>query len=341
VIAAVLASGILSRTKTPAPVPEPGLSLTVSRDGDSLRVAWDRAAPAVANARRAILSIQDGSGQAQIDLDRDRLREGSVAYVPKSGDVTFRLEVFTATASASESARAPGLPYASATVPPAPAIPELSPAPEVAEPAKAAEPSKPAAPPTPPKPAPPAKQAAPRPGRGSAQRVVQTPAAIFGRMAATRPATSLLPDPPPVIAPTVAAPPAAAAVVASLPSDDTNPFCRVTVVPVSHSRMARVFGKLVGRPGVSPPSPLRDPAPVVPPDVRQRISGAVEIDVRVVVGATGAVEDAELLSKGKDAALADLALFASRRSQFAPARAAGQDVSSEVVLRYRFGSQTQ
>lgn len=75
--------------------------------------------------------------------------------------------------------------------------------------------------------------------------------------------------------------------------------------------------------------------------MRQRISSQVEIDVRVLVGPTGAVEDAELLSKGKDAALADLALFASRRSQFTPPRAVGLDVPAEVVLRYRFGSETQ
>ena len=239
----------------------------------------------------------------------------------------------TASASASEPVRSPGLPYALAAVAPAPApeVPIPAPAPEAAEPIGAAEPAA-AAPFTP---APPARQAAPRPRKGSAQRVAEPLAATFRSLMAASPAVRLLPEPPPVSALP------AGALDASLPGDYADPFCRVTVVPSSHWRLARVFGKLIGRSSVAPPSPLRDPAPVVPPDVRQRISGEVDIDVRVLVGATGAVEDAELLSKGKDAALADLALFASRRSEFAPAHTAGQDVPSEVVLRYRFGSEAQ
>lgn len=145
----------------------------------------------------------------------------------------------------------------------------------------------------------------------------------------------LLPEPPTLDAPPAAAPDA------PLGGEYADPFCRVTVVPASHSRLARVFGKLRGRSGVALPSPLRDPAPAVPPDVRRRISGEVEIDVRVLVGPTGAVRDAELLSKGKDAALADLALFASRRSEFTSPREAGLDVPAELVLRYRFGSRNQ
>jgi hypothetical protein len=147
---------------------------------------------------------------------------------------------------------------------------------------------------------------------------------------------NLLPEPP-----EVETSPVEGAPDASLPGESAKPFCRVSVVPASRSRLARVFGKLRNRSDVAPASPLRESVPAVPPDVRRRVSGAVVIDVRVLVGATGAVQDAELISKGKDQALADLALYASRRSEFTPARAAGQDVPSEVVLRYHFGAENQ
>jgi hypothetical protein len=300
----------------------------VAREGDSLRVAWDRAAQGIANAQRAVLWIRDGDGQDKIDLDPDRLRAGSIAYRPKNGDVTFRMEVYTASASSGELVRSAGALYASPAAPSVPA-PGMSGEADRAELAELAETAAPFTP------VPLARHAARRPRRGSAQRVAEPRASTYGRLADARPAMSLLPEPPKIDAPPAAAPDV------PLGGEYADPFCRVTVVPASHSRLARVFGKLRGRSGVALPSPVRDPAPAVPLDVRQRISGEVEIDVRVLVGPTGAVRDAELLSKGKDAALADLALFASRRSEFTSPREAGLDVPAELVLRYRFGSRNQ
>ena len=166
--------------------------------------------------------------------------------------------------------------------------------------------------------------------KGASQRVAQ-PRPLAYAAIAPHPTEHLLPEPPA----------AGSLPSAGLPLGDSagDSFCRVTVVRASHSRFVRAFSKLFKHSVDAPPAPVFDPAPMVPPDVRQRVSSAVDIEVRVLVAADGAVQNAELLSKGKDPALADLALYASRRSEFTPAREGGQDVPGEVVLRYRFGAE--
>jgi len=165
--------------------------------------------------------------------------------------------------------------------------------------------------------------------KGAAQRAVQ-PRQLAYAAIAPHPAQRLLPEPPA----------AGSLPSAGLPLDDPagGSFCHVTVVRASHSRFVRAFAKLFKHSVDAPPAPVFDPAPMVPPDVRQRISSAVDIEVRVLVAADGGVQNAEVLSKGKDPALTDLALYASRRSEFTPAHEGGQDVPGEVVLRYRFGA---
>ena len=71
------------------------LALSVAKSGDSLNIRWDRQAPAIRGALRGVLFINDGAYHKQLDLDPSQLQIGSVIYRRVSGDVAFKLEVFT------------------------------------------------------------------------------------------------------------------------------------------------------------------------------------------------------------------------------------------------------
>jgi hypothetical protein len=71
------------------------LALSVAKSGDSLNIRWDRQAPAIRGAKRGVLQIDDGAYHKQLELDPSQLQIGSVIYRRVSGNVTFKLEVFT------------------------------------------------------------------------------------------------------------------------------------------------------------------------------------------------------------------------------------------------------
>lgn len=70
------------------------LRLTASASAGSVHLQWDRQAPAVRQARRAVLWIREGDSERSVDLDLGHLRYGSVIYRKQSGRVQFRLDVF-------------------------------------------------------------------------------------------------------------------------------------------------------------------------------------------------------------------------------------------------------
>lgn len=71
------------------------LGLTATESGNQVTVEWNRRAPAVLEARRAVLEIQDGAYNDKLDLDGNRLREGKIVYTRIGRQVRFHLEVFT------------------------------------------------------------------------------------------------------------------------------------------------------------------------------------------------------------------------------------------------------
>lgn len=77
--------------------------------------------------------------------------------------------------------------------------------------------------------------------------------------------------------------------------------------------------------------------PDVLPKARQSIRGKVKVAVKVRVGPTGTVEDAQLTSPGPSKYFAGLALEAARRWRFNPPRVNDGAVSSEWLLRFEFG----
>lgn len=70
------------------------LKLSVAEKQNQLDVTWDRNAPAIASAKRGVLSISDGSNRRDLDLSGAQLRNGRVLYSRLSADVNLRLEVF-------------------------------------------------------------------------------------------------------------------------------------------------------------------------------------------------------------------------------------------------------
>jgi proteasome lid subunit RPN8/RPN11 len=73
---------------------EPTLSLRVMDLDGQLLVGWDRASAPVQQATRGTFEIHDGSEKQTVEMDGDRLREGSLTYARRSErvDVRFRVE---------------------------------------------------------------------------------------------------------------------------------------------------------------------------------------------------------------------------------------------------------
>ncbi|HUB34948.1 MAG TPA: hypothetical protein VMA31_18060 [Bryobacteraceae bacterium] len=121
-----------------------------------------------------------------------------------------------------------------------------------------------------------------------------------------------------------------------------DPFVRIAVDPLPGHRklLGKLFsGKKVGT-VFEPPRLLDERPPEVPSELRDRIRGSVPITVKLYVNRTGSVEYAELLSDGtgQNRDLAALAVFASRKWQFAPARQGGEAIPAEVLVQFRFGA---
>ena len=72
-----------------------GLALRVERNGDGLRLDWDRSSPVLVGATGGILTIRQGRAKGkEVMLDENLLRSGAVVYRPVRGDVFLRLVIF-------------------------------------------------------------------------------------------------------------------------------------------------------------------------------------------------------------------------------------------------------
>jgi TonB family protein len=76
--------------------------------------------------------------------------------------------------------------------------------------------------------------------------------------------------------------------------------------------------------------------PEIPLKARQTIQGKVKVSVRVHIDPSGSVTHAEVDSVGPSKYFAHLALEASRRWKFAPAKATDREVADEWILRFEF-----
>ncbi len=71
------------------------LALRAEKDGDDLRLDWNRKAPVLVGATGGMLTIREGNErQRDVILDGDLLRSGGVVYRPTHAEVSFKLVIF-------------------------------------------------------------------------------------------------------------------------------------------------------------------------------------------------------------------------------------------------------
>ena len=291
-----------------------GLSLEVERKLQDLMITWNREAPVIASAQRAVLFIQDGPTPHSYDIDLGQLKTGSVFYTPLSGDVQFRLEVFGSgdiPAIASVRVLSAAVP---APVPlPEPAVPVL----------------------VPPKPAPriePRGEAArTEPVRRAEENPLpRTVYFAYPRAAEVKPAPPM--EAPPILAgskPASTGPaavmPAGVRVAVPQPQPATPPPAPVYQPP------PRVSAYVA-------PRIIRQVYPSVPSSVRSMIAGEASVEVRVSIDENGKVAQAVVVRRNGASSpyLAESAASSARLWRFEPARDGGRPVPSEMLLNFRF-----
>ena len=355
VLAAIAGTTMLARFRH-SPPPPPAIPaapdwvpLSIQRQGRGLQLSWDRNSPAVRQATRATLYIDDGKHNSHLDLEPRELNVGAVSYWPETQEVRFRLDVVSAAGTTSGAIRVLGG--------------ELAPEP-VSTPVPAATPKKTVPIENPVRVA----NARPRSASGLARSV-----AAREEVPAQKPSPFRAPEPPPKA---VAAPPATPQAIspttavspkpAAKPEEDVKsaassvsapvarpgpavpePYVSVVAEPVTGSFLGRMVRRipLVRRlkkqpQAFVPPQALHVVRPVLTPQERHSLTDDVPIDVRVFVTDSGKVDYAELLStaKASNRSLAAAAVYAARRWNFTPARIGDENVPGEVILHFEFRS---
>src|ERR1700722_11329190 len=87
-----------SRTVAAAPPPTEaaaaaGLALSVTTHSHQLEIRWNRESAVIQASDRGTMKITDDGITESVPFDQSQLRDGYVAYTPKTSDVSIRLEV--------------------------------------------------------------------------------------------------------------------------------------------------------------------------------------------------------------------------------------------------------
>ncbi|MES1258010.1 MAG: hypothetical protein ABUS51_06255, partial [Acidobacteriota bacterium] len=106
------------------------LRLDARRNAGDMLLSWDAALPAVAQAARGVLLVNDGREPRTIQLNARQLRLGSITYSPASEDVRFRLRLYgDGTSVVTDTLRVITAPGPAPPVEAPPAAPAAAPAP--------------------------------------------------------------------------------------------------------------------------------------------------------------------------------------------------------------------
>jgi TonB family protein len=323
---AALASFVLLRERTARPVASVtqtannSLGLRLERHGTDWQVSWNRNADSVLKAIGGHLSITDGQGRKDLDLEPSELRGGSILYTPITNDVVVRLQLVggSSESPASESVRIIG---GIAAPPPVEKPPEV---------ALAKIPDKPASDPV---------------AASAAESRRQSPMPVPSRVPAA------VPSPVPSIDPTLKRPrrPAGSAVQVSPDAGSTDFAAADLPAPLSIPA-ARPMGlnlasglapaprpdpAAISRPSSAlvPPQLIEGKDPVLPPAAkRSGISGVVT--VHIIIEEDGHVGLASV-TKGNPL-LAKAAIDALMRWRYRPATLGGKPVESESDVHVVF-----
>ena len=93
VVFVVLAIVLWRRPAPPAGAATP-IGLTAHATIGGIAVAWNRESAVVKQSTSGRLTIHDGDTSRELNLDRSQLLDGSAVYVPRTGQVDFRLEMY-------------------------------------------------------------------------------------------------------------------------------------------------------------------------------------------------------------------------------------------------------
>jgi len=354
----ILAVGLLSyslrRPSVPDRVAPQYLQLSVDRAGTSLRLHWDPNSSAIRGAARAILHIQDGGQESYRNLAPSEFKTGSIAYEPKSAEVTFRLELYSGEPHTiglvqvmfpqspipQAVAADTNLPLKLKPARIAPVPTNQSTAGSEAHPTSQIDSEA--------LPASHIDSNAPSASHSDIAKDENRRIHIAGlessgesevaRVEKTPPETPVSTnfDKPPRPSPITPAP--------EVSVSDQQPSVRVSTGPVEGSRLRNFVGKIPVLRRMKKPVKIAAPVPVyqAKPTVRMpdtaKLTRPVTIDVKVNVGESGAVDRAEVVEYGDppNFTLANAALAAARQWTFEASRVEDGPIASEVILHFYF-----
>ena len=281
------------------------LGLAIERAGSALRLVWNRDNPAIRDADRGVLVVKESGTERRIDIPKDQLSSGGM-YVKGAPDMNVQLDVYGGKKPVSES-----LTVVSEATPQGPRVGSASRAIEV-------------------------------PGRAPLEPTSSRrhPRRFTPPVESQTADRSRLLESPQITAPTsFQAPPL------MLPSVNSKPpRSAVFMEPVPPSVLSRMVEKIPGLRRLQRNrykagerfQPPRAVHKVTPPQPVRATEEGEPIDVRVLIDKNGHVKEAELMSKTRDRALADMTLRAANQWRFEPARLNDKPTSSEVILHFQF-----
>jgi hypothetical protein len=280
--------------------PRNDIALTVNRTQDGVRVTWNQDSRTLASMRGATLRIRDGERERIVTLDERQVRMGSITYFPLSDAVTVRLD--------------PGI-QAVSNAPAEPPPPVQQPEPPPVQTARAA----------------PSKKPQPRPF--AADGLLENRSDSADRVAL---------EPPPRLSPAML--PRLAPVLISPEQKLPPALARVSYEPVQSNALRKVVNRIPGLRRLQKrqyrnvedfraAAPVRTAAPAIPAGVARE---GAEVGLKILIDKAGDVQRAEVVSKGSEGSLEDLALSSVQSWKFAPARLAEEPVESEMIVRFDF-----
>jgi hypothetical protein len=322
----------INKNTEPAPI-----ALKVEQQGTDLSVRWNQNSPVISNAESGRLTIYDG-GAREFALDKNHIRCGSIVYSPVSDHILIQLDIQTrehrtvresvqvilnrlnqSELTESSAVVQPPQPAAGSSQHMSPLTSSVAGDPASGEPSTAVPAS-----------------TKPQATRSQATREFSPPGSAAA--AAAHSETSSLAPPPPVashsapspilpppsplpLPPAQTPPPKAAANDGLTPS---QPPVRLA------DRLTPVLSEYV------PPVAIRQipPAPLTPAQ-RAFVSRSVVVEVTVFIDASGKVTKTEPFTHANPV-LITAARSAATLWTFQPARRNGQNVASEMILRFKF-----
>ena len=336
-LAVVVCVFLLSTRRVLAPAPirvgsSQLVALTLTGDGDRLRLSWDGSAPAIRPGRYGMLWIADGSTQRRVILDVSQLRAGTAFYWPQTNDVSVRLSISDANKGLGEAVLQGDSIYAQQAL--GDSVGPL-------QQTKTAD----------------SRYQQNREGEarqhgiayGRLKRASKSADRMSPGSRQTPPPVREIPDSPPVATSSVQrivkgqiqVPPTNQAPKSVAESFSTVAF---EAVMKSHSGSGMGIITLLRRlhraPEFVPPKPVLETTPTVPEKLLRTLRTEMPVDVRVYINKSGKVDYAELLSDITTANrdFAALAVFDARRWEFKPARSGRRIVPGRGILHYRFGN---